>query len=101
MNTKKLAIPFQTGEVKFQTSVFKLRGADVELKQVKSMIGKIVYYDSHQLNMSGNSINEYILSGCILRKKSNGKFYYQAELKELNINSLIIVPLEKVKTTKN
>lgn len=73
----------------------------MELKQVKSMIGKIVYYDSRQLNMSGNSVNEYILSGCILRKKSNGKFYYQAELKDLNINSLIIVPLEKVKTTKN
>lgn len=73
----------------------------MELKQVKSMIGKIVYYDSRQLNMSGNSVNEYILSGCILRKKYNGKFYYQAELKELNINSVIIVPLEKVKTTKN
>ncbi len=73
----------------------------MELKQVKSMIGKIVYYDNQQLNMSGNSVNDYILSGCILRKKSNGKFYYQAELKDLNINSLIIVPLEKVKITKN
>lgn len=94
-------IPFQTGGVKFQINLFKLRGDNVELKQVKSMIGKIVYYDSRQLNMSGNSVNEYILSGCILRKKYNGKFYYQAELKDLNINSLIIVPLDKVKTTKN
>lgn len=72
----------------------------MELKQVKSMLGKIVYYDSQQLNMSGNSINEYVLTGCILRKKTNGQLYYQAELKEVNINCLIIVPLEKVKTTK-
>lgn len=73
----------------------------MELKHVKSMLGKTVYYDSQQLNMSGNSINEYILTGCILRKKPNGHLYYQAELKELNLNSLIIVPLEKVKITKN
>lgn len=101
MNIKNPSILFQTGEVKFQTNVFKLRGDNVELKQVKHMIGKIVYYDNQQLNMSGDSMNEYILSGCILRKKSNGKLYYQAELKELDINSLIIVPIEKVKTTKN
>lgn len=73
----------------------------MELKQVKAMIGKIVYYDNQQLNMRGDSINEYILSGCILRKKTTGQLYYQAELKELNINSVIVVPLEKVKITKN
>ena len=73
----------------------------MELKQVKAMLGKIVYYDNQQLNMSGNSINEYILTGCILRKKPNGQIYYQAELKELNLDSLIIVPLEKVRITKN
>lgn len=73
----------------------------MELKQVKAMLGKIVYYDNQQLNMSGNSINEYILNGCILRKKPNGQLYYQAELKELNLNSLVIVQLDKVKITKN
>ena len=73
----------------------------MELKQVKAMLGKIVYYDNQQLNMSGNSINEYVLTGCILRRNPNGQLYYQAELKELNLNSLIIVPLEKVKITKN
>lgn len=67
-------IPFQTGEVKFQINLFKLGGNNMELKQVKSMIGKIVYYDSRQLNMPGNSINEYILSGCILRKNLMGNF---------------------------
>ena len=70
----------------------------MELKQVKAMLGKIVYT---QLNMSGNSINEYVLTGCILRRKPNGQLYYQAELKELNLNSLVIVPLDKVKITKN
>lgn len=72
----------------------------MELRQVKAVIGKIVYYDNQQLNISGNSINEYIFSGCILRKRLNGQFYYQAELKELNCNSIMIVPLEKVKITK-
>ena len=67
-------IPFQTGGVKFQINLFKLRGGNVELKQVKSMIGKIVYYDSRQLNISGNSMNEYILSGCILRKNLTENF---------------------------
>ena len=72
----------------------------MELKQVKSSMNKIVYYDDQQLNISGNSFSKYILSACILRKKSNGNFYYQAELKDFNLNSVIIVPLEKVKITK-
>ena len=46
-------------------------------------------------------MNDCILAGCILRKKSNEEFYYQAELKDLNIGSLIIVPFDKVKTTKS
>lgn len=52
------------------------------------------------MNIYGDSLNEYILSGCILRKNRNEKFFYQAELKDLNLNSVIIVPLEKVKITR-
>ncbi len=52
------------------------------------------------MNVYGNSLNEYILSGCILRKNRNEKIFYQAELKDLNLNSVIIADLEKVKITK-
>lgn len=72
----------------------------MELKQVKSVLNKAVYYDSCQMNVYGNSLNEYILSGCTLRKTLNERFFYQAELKGLNLNSVIIVPLEKVKITR-
>lgn len=73
----------------------------MELKDVKSRINKPVYFDDGQINLRGESINEYIFSGCTLRKNSKGRFFYQAELKELKRNSVLIVPLEKVKVTKN
>lgn len=44
-------------------------------------------------------MNSYILTGCTLRKNSDGQFPYQAELKDINCNSVIIVPIEKVKVT--
>ncbi len=72
----------------------------MELKQVKFFLNKTVYYDDGQINIGQNSLNEYILSGCTLRKTRNERFFYQAELKDLNLNSVIIVPLEKVKITR-
>ena len=72
----------------------------MELKQVKFFLNKTVYYDDGQINIGQNSLNEYILSGCILRKNRHDKLFYQAELKDLNLNSAIIVPLEKVKIAK-
>ena len=55
-----------------------------------------VYYDTGQFNFDGCSIKDFILTGCILRKKKQGVFYYQAELKDPNANARLIVPLEKV-----
>ena len=55
-----------------------------------------MYYDTGQMNFDGCSIRNFIFTACILRAKSNGKFYYEAELSEpLNNKSIIIVPLEK------
>ncbi len=69
----------------------------MELKQVKTQLGKIVYYDTGQINIEGNSIKDYIFSACILRKKENGVKYYQAELIDTrNKKTVIIVPLERV-----
>lgn len=71
----------------------------MDIKEVKRYMGKIVYYDTGQLNIDGCSFKDFILTACILRKKKNGPFYYQAELTDSSYkNSVIIVPLEKVLT---
>lgn len=42
--------------------------------------------------------SKYYISGCMLRyNEREGKFYYQAELHEKGINSVIIARLEDVK----
>lgn len=68
----------------------------MNLKDVKRMLNHITYYDTGQLNIDGSSLKDFILTACILRKDRNNRFYYQAELKETNCNSVIIVPLEQV-----
>lgn len=69
----------------------------MQLKQVKSFMNKVVYYDTGQMNIEGCSIQEFILTACILRYDKKSGFYYQAELKDAVCkNSVIIVPLEKV-----
>ena len=74
----------------------------MNLREVKLHIGKNVYYDTGQMNFDGCSIRNFIFTACILRAENNGKFYYEAELSEpLNNKSTIIVPLEKVLTSKN
>ena len=73
----------------------------MELKNVKAYMNKTVYYDIGQVNFSGCSIKDFVLTACILRKKKNAPFYYQAELMSTENNkSVIIVPLEEV-LTKN
>lgn len=71
----------------------------MDIKLVKNLLGKTVYYDTGQINFDGCSIKDFILTACILRKKKNGPLYYQAELVDTVCkNSVIIVPLEKVLT---
>lgn len=74
----------------------------MELKSVKSMLGKVVYYDTGQINFGGDSKKEYILTACILRRDKHDKLYYQAELKDIGCkNSVLIVELDKVEIKKN
>lgn len=68
----------------------------MNLKDVKAMMNRVVYYDTGQINFDGCTIKDFILTACILRKDRKKGFFYQAELKESNCNSVIIVPLENV-----
>lgn len=58
----------------------------MDIRIAKRIINEKVKYDDHI----------YILNACILRRMKNGQYYYQAELKELKANCVLIVPLEKV-----
>ena len=72
---------------------------NMDIKLVKRFMGKIVYYDTGQINIDGCSIQEFILTARILRKDKKNQFFYQAELKDTVCkNSVIIVLLEKVLT---
>ena len=58
----------------------------MDLSDVKMYLNKRITYKD----------TVYILTGCILRKNQNG-FYYQAEIKCINANSIVICRLEDVK----
>lgn len=58
----------------------------MELKQVKCQLGQVVQYQG----------TSYFFSGCMLRRKKTGAFYYQAELHSLYANSVLVCDLEKV-----
>ncbi len=71
----------------------------MDIKLVKRFMGKIVYYDTGQMDVQGCSIKDFYLSACILRLDKKSHFYYQAELQDTVCKrSVIIVPLEKVLT---
>ena len=52
----------------------------MQLKQVKAFMNKVVYYDTGQMNIEGCSIQEFILTACVLRHDKKSGFYYQAPL---------------------
>lgn len=69
----------------------------MELSEVKYNLGKPV-----RLSLPMHSIDEeYLLTGCILRTKSTGEFFYQAELTDLKSNSVIIASLGDVTTMES
>lgn len=41
----------------------------MQLKQVKAFMNKVVYYDTGQMNIEGCSIQEFILTACIFKKR--------------------------------
>nr|DAD68641.1 MAG TPA: hypothetical protein [Siphoviridae sp. ctABi4] len=52
----------------------------MNISQVKRSLGRKVLYNGAK----------YILTGCIIRRGITGKFYYQAEIKDLNANSALL-----------
>jgi hypothetical protein len=52
----------------------------MNISQVKRSLGRKVLYNCSQ----------YILKACIIRKDVMGKFYYQAEIKDLNADSALL-----------
>ena len=64
----------------------------MELGEVKYNLGKPVRLSLPRHYVDG----EYILTGCILRKKSTGEFFYQAELTDMASGSLVIASLDDI-----
>jgi hypothetical protein len=65
----------------------------MEIKEVKAKMHDIVFYE-----LDAKTV-EYKLNACILRMNKEKNYFYQAELLDLKSgNSVLIVPLEKVKT---
>lgn len=52
----------------------------MNISEVKRSLERKVLYNG----------TEYILTGCIIRRSITGKFYYQAEIKDLNANSSLL-----------
>ncbi len=67
----------------------------MDIKEVKAKMHDIVFYELD------DKIISYKLTACILRMNNCGDYFYQAELLDLKSgNSVIIVPLEKVRLSK-
>lgn len=66
----------------------------MEIGQVKYNLGKPVRLSLPRHYVDGDG--EYLLTGCILRKKSTGEFFYQAELTDTASGSLIIASLDDI-----
>lgn len=62
----------------------------MKIEEVKRNLNKLVRYANKSHGIDGT----FIFTGCTLRKKED--FYYDAELKDKNANSVIIVSLEDI-----
>ena len=68
----------------------------MELGEVKYNLGKPV-----RLKLPRHYVDkEYLLTGCILRKKTNGEYFYQAELSDMESNSIVIAALGDISAVK-
>lgn len=69
----------------------------MELAEVKRAMNRKVLYQP----ASNESTVSYVLNGCILRRRENGEFFYQAELMDVTTkNSVIICSLDDVQQMK-
>lgn len=68
----------------------------MELGEVKYNLGKPV-----RLKLPRHYVDkEYLLTGCILRKKTNGEYFYQAELSDMESKSIVIAALGDISAVK-
>ena len=58
----------------------------MDIKLVKNLLGKIVYYDTGQINFDGCTIKDFIFTACILRKKKNSFYNEEITLEEADSN---------------
>lgn len=69
----------------------------MKLSEIKYNLGKPVH-----LKLSRHYVDkDYFLTGCILRKKSTGEFFYQAELSDMESKSIVIASLDDVSATQD
>lgn len=65
----------------------------MDISEVKKNLNKLVIYQPTKESKA----TDYYLTGCILRRnKETKKIFYQAEIKDINANSIMIVDLSQV-----
>ena len=64
----------------------------MKIEEVKRNLNKMVRYKDSKNNID----NDYMLTGCIIRRDSKKGFYYQVELQEKDTRSIVIASLEDV-----
>lgn len=65
----------------------------MDISEVKKNLNKLVIYQPTKESKA----TDYYLTGCILRcNKETKKIFYQAEIKDTNANSIMIVDLSQV-----
>lgn len=59
----------------------------MNISEVKRNLERVVLYNGA----------EYVLKGCIIRRNTTGRFYYQVELMDIKAkSSLIVTALDKI-----
>lgn len=71
----------------------------MDISRVKYNLNKRVHVSLPRLFVDG----EYMLTGCVIRKKPNGEFFYQAELTDFKSasKSIIITALDAVEEIRD
>ncbi len=73
----------------------------MDISRVKYCLGKRVKVFEPQHCLNGV---DFILTGCTIRKSADGKFFYQAEVKDLKAKSSVIIcrldDIEEIRSPK-
>lgn len=71
----------------------------MDISRVKYNLNKRVRARLPRMFVDG----EYLLTGCVIRRKSNGEFFYQAELTDFKsaVKAVLITKLDAVEEIRN